>query len=736
MKKVAIAVVALSALVWAPNAGAAIPSVFGGQVSCSVQGDGVRFCGSSSPRSTAKTFDGVPVDVNVAFPPAPASGTDGDYPMVMMFHGYGGGKLGLSSMQHWLDRGYATFSMTDRGFHESCGSAASQAADPSGCAPGYVRLIDDRYEVRDAQYFAGLLADEGLIAPKKIGAIGGSYGGGMSIALAALKNRMMLPDGSLVPWKSPGGKDLELAAAAPSITWSDLAYALAPNGSTLDYVRNSPYRGRFGVMKESLVNGLYLSGQLAPGYYAAPGSDPSADITGWRNRLLAGEPYDGDPTAQAILNEITAHHSAYYINHSIPPAPLLMANGWSDDLFPVDEIVRFYNRTLSQYPGADIALFASEVRGHPRSLNKPDALTRLASYQDAWFDHFIKGVGKKPFEGVTAMTKTCPADAPSGGPFRAPSWATIAHGEIRLRSRKGGTISPAGGDPAVASTFDPVSGGGACATAGAANEPGTLNYRVKKAPKGGYTLLGSPTVIADFTLPGNTSQVAARLLDVDPTTGQETLVARGLWRPATGGPQRQVFQLHPAGWHFATGHVAKLELLPKDNGPGLVGGYGRASNNQQPVKVKNLELRLPVREKPGALRGLVKAAKPKFVPKGYGLAADFKGFGHQHATVAGGPLKLTGSGKLRAKVICPKAWLTCRGGTLQVKGAPKHGNAGRLLVAKGSFSLRGGKSKTLALPLTPGAVSFFQGTGRLRAQVTVKTREAASPARVFRTIVG
>ena len=47
---------------------------------------------------------------------------------MMMFHGYGGGKLGLDAMHRWLDRGYAAFSMTDRGFRESCGSAASQAA--------------------------------------------------------------------------------------------------------------------------------------------------------------------------------------------------------------------------------------------------------------------------------------------------------------------------------------------------------------------------------------------------------------------------------------------------------------------------------------------------------------------------------------------------------------------------------------------------------------------------------
>ena len=95
-------------------------------VGCTTQADGVRFCGSTSPRSTAPAFDGVPIDVNVAFPPEPASGPDGNFPLMMMFHGYGGDKLGLSAMQRWLDRGYATFSMTDRGFHESCGSAASR----------------------------------------------------------------------------------------------------------------------------------------------------------------------------------------------------------------------------------------------------------------------------------------------------------------------------------------------------------------------------------------------------------------------------------------------------------------------------------------------------------------------------------------------------------------------------------------------------------------------------------
>jgi dienelactone hydrolase len=45
--------------------------------------------------------------------------------------------------------------------------------------------MDDRYEVRDAQYLISVLADEGVAQPQKIGTTGYSYGGGISMALAA-----------------------------------------------------------------------------------------------------------------------------------------------------------------------------------------------------------------------------------------------------------------------------------------------------------------------------------------------------------------------------------------------------------------------------------------------------------------------------------------------------------------------------------------------------------------------
>jgi hypothetical protein len=575
----------------------------------------VRFCGSSSPRSTAPAWDGTPIDVNVAFPPAPASGRDDKYPLIMLFHGYGGGKLGLSSMQPWLDRGYAVFSMTDRGFRESCGSAASRAAAGGACAKGYVRLIDNRYEVRDAQEFAGQLADAGLIKPRRIGAIGGSYGGGMSMALGALKNRKVLPDGRLVPWRSPGGKRMRIAAAAPNVPWTDLAYSLQPNGSTLDYLADSPYRGRFGVEKQSYVNGLYVSGLLAPGFYAPQGSDPSADLTGWKAAIEAGEPYGAN--VQAALQELTAHHSSYYIDHSVPPAPLLISNGFTDDLFPADEAIRFYNRTRTQYPRADLALFFGDF-GHPRGQNKSDVTGALRARVDAWMDYYLKGVGRRPPEGVEAYTQTCPSSAPSGGPYRARNWARIAPGEIRFADSATKTIAPSSTTGGV---FNPITSS-ACQSVPATDPAGAAVYRLATEPAGGYTLLGAGTVIANFTLPGDTSQVAARLLDVAPG-GTETLVARGLWRPATGGPTRQVYQLHPNGWTFAAGHVPKLELLAADADGAPLANYGRPSNNQQPLTVSSLKLRIPVVERPGADDGLVRPPAPKLVPPGSKLAADF-----------------------------------------------------------------------------------------------------------------
>ena len=47
---------------------------------------------------------------------------------------------------------------------------------------------------------------------------------------------------------------MSIAATVPEFTWSDIAYALTPNGSNLDYVANAAYLSgghRVGVQKQS-----------------------------------------------------------------------------------------------------------------------------------------------------------------------------------------------------------------------------------------------------------------------------------------------------------------------------------------------------------------------------------------------------------------------------------------------------------------------------------------------------
>ena len=166
------------------------------------------------------------------------------------------------------------------------------------------------------------------------------------------------------------------------------------------------------------------------------------------------------------------------------------------------------------------------------------------------------------------------------------------------------TYLSAGGSPTVDSAVDPIAGGGnPCKTTPAADQSGVATWRFPAATGSGYTLLGSPTVIADLKLTGAFPHVVARLWDVAPG-GTQTLVARGLYRPTANG--RQVFQLHPNGWRFAAGHTAKVELLGKDV------PYARPSNGTFSVEVSKVDIRLPVAEKPGT--GPVTAPAPNFKP--------------------------------------------------------------------------------------------------------------------------
>jgi hypothetical protein len=80
----------------------------------------------------------------------------------------------------------------------------------------------------------------------------------------------------------PLGTPLHIAAAATFAGYSDLVYALMPNGRTLDSQVTSATAdlSPVGVEKESFDGGLFATGADG-GYHAPPGVDPQADLTGW-----------------------------------------------------------------------------------------------------------------------------------------------------------------------------------------------------------------------------------------------------------------------------------------------------------------------------------------------------------------------------------------------------------------------------------------------------------------------
>jgi X-Pro dipeptidyl-peptidase (S15 family) len=747
----ALAVV-LSLAIASSAQAAPITSVYGGTIECKAQVSkgNVRLCGgfSGNPADSANTFtltwDGATkIDVNVILPPA-SGGTEGPYPLIGDFHGWGGSKQGLSTVepgtgltfeqedpriQKWAEEGYAVFSMSDRGWGLSCGKhdpAAETTPRQASCTKGYNHLMDDRYEVRDAQFLMSELAEEGVIQPKKIGVTGASYGGGISLALASLRNREMLTNSELVPWETESGEEMEIAAAVPQWPWSDLAYALDPNGRNLDYVTDSPYKGPAGklpngVWKASWSKALNFAGEQLSTYEP---KDPEADIPGWLLRLEAGDPYS-DASINAIIEQLSTFHSSFGINHAEAPSPLLIQSGWNDDLFPVDEALRYYERTRAQYPGDPISLYLADI-GHARSQNKAADMAAFNVRLNAWFAHYLKGEGASPSSSVEALTTTCPSSAASEGPFKAADWSGLQPGEIRLQSAASQTIThgtPAEEEVPTASsgTFDPILGAkNPCVTLpeAAVNNPHAVDYSLGAAPAGGFTLMGSPTIIANVESASPNSQIAARLLDVSPQ-GEERLVARGLYRPV-GGTQEMVFQLHPQGYHFAAGDVARLELLPSDL------PYGRFSNLQGDVTVSNLELRLPVMEQPGALGGLVQTPAPKVVPAGYTLAAEFQikpsggGGGTSGSGVKPAPPVATikigvGSiaGKLTANGKAILVPLSCGGeGACSGKASftvKKKGKKGRAIVAQGSYSIAAGKKATVQLPLTKAGRNAING---------------------------
>jgi predicted acyl esterase len=603
--------VTLATLLGAPAlAAAAEPAPFGHK--CKAE-NGVRFCPTETLAQRVPTFDKVPLDADVTLPP---SGT-GPFPTIVMIHGWGGDKSAFEAISpsgevaakpgvpgnetfdwnniYYAQHGYAVLNYTARGWGRSCGLKSSREGTP-GCAKGWIRLADQRYEARDTQYLLGLLVDEKITKPKAIGSTGISYGGGQSIELAYLKNQIRLPSGEFAPWTSPKGKNMKIAAAYPRWPWSDLVDSLTPNGRFLDteIAPEKQSREPLGVEIQSYNAGLYALGNAEPpvssgGFYAPAKEDPEADINKWFAATNAGEQPAGSPGLkedEEIAKQVVTYHQGYGLPGT--PAPLLIQNGWADDVFPPAQALRVYNSLLAIH--GKVTLQIGDL-GHSRGSNKVNTDRAFQEEGAAFFAARLQRAGTGPkSRQVTAYTQTCPntpVQTPGGGPFVAKTWAKLHPHTVSFSSVAGQLFTSAGGNATIAAEYDPIAGtSDACKSVKAETEPNTANYTMTST---GFTLLGLPKVTATIKTTGAFPELIARLWDVTPG-GEQRLISRAVWRVGASEENTTstvTFQLHGNGYIFPAGDTVKLQLLGRD------APYYRASNGTFAIEASNVTVTLP-----------------------------------------------------------------------------------------------------------------------------------------------
>ena len=557
-----------------------------------------------------QTWDGVPLDTTVTLP----SERGRNLPLVVELHGFGNSKheyLDPASTAYtdnafaWARDGYAVLTFTARGLWGSCGTPESRAASPAACAEGYLHLADVRYEVRDAQELIGRLVDQGYAAAGRIGVTGDSYGGGQTLMLAALRDRVMLPDGRLIPWRSPAGRPLRIAAAAPVIPWADLVTAAAPNGrvSPTGVTSGATAHSPIGVAKGSFVNGIGIAAQNAigpgqpvgepfvpgrpMGFLAPPGVGPrgrhpavgGAHRRGGavhrprrrrdrpcRSRLSLGVLHRPEPSAAPAVHRLGVHRRPVPGRRGPPirepDAPDVSARtsvAVPRRLRP--STLREQARRADGAPGA-----------HPRMVRPVPARRGVAAPRG----HRVRG--------------DVPGDGAGPRPLHGSHFRPAGSRRARVRA----------GDHPTADRFidrrrspgrpgDRSGDGGVCAETPAEAAEGAARYVLKEEGAAAWTLLGAPRIEADLTVqgaPAEHAQIVARLWDVAPGGGSQRLVARGTYRPSDGP---NAWWLHPAAWRFAKDHAAVLELVGAD------APYARPSNAAFMIEVHTLQVTLPAR---------------------------------------------------------------------------------------------------------------------------------------------
>ena len=347
-----------------PSAGSAIP--------CTTQSDGTRVCqgdfsSSGGADTRLKSFDGTPLALYVILPPAPASGTDGELPAggaePRLGRARPGGpsdtQYGGPTAMPWAKDGYAVLQLTARGFGRLLrqrGLAARRPHRLRRTATSASTTTATR--CRDVQNAIGLLVDEGIANPapdrRDRRVLRRRRVAGAGHAARPRDERRRLGEPVAQPGRHAAAHRRRRAGHPVE---RPRLLARSPTGarSTTRWPRPPPTSRRSGSRSSRSSPGLYALGSLS-GFYAPAGTNSQADLTTWfaraqRRRALRRQCRgrgDRRPDRPVPLVLLPARRSLRRTPEA--PAPLLIANGFTDDLFPVDEALRYYNLERAMYP--------------------------------------------------------------------------------------------------------------------------------------------------------------------------------------------------------------------------------------------------------------------------------------------------------------------------------------------------------------------------------------------------
>ncbi len=240
-------------------------------------------------------------------------------PVVVLAHGFGGDKGDLDALaRQTAHHGYLALAYSARGFGRSTGAIGLDSLD---------------YDVKDVRQIVDALAEVpevALDAPgdPRIGLSGRSYGGGIALMAAT--------------------QDRRIDAIAPRITWSSLAYSLAPNNLTApegnDLAVDLAPGGVLKAQWSSIFFGLGavqpLAGGVAPGGLGSLvdrrsclGFVPEV-CRAYLASVAAGEP---TPATIALLERSSPSE---FLDTLL--APTFLVQGQDDTLFNLAESARTY----------------------------------------------------------------------------------------------------------------------------------------------------------------------------------------------------------------------------------------------------------------------------------------------------------------------------------------------------------------------------------------------------------